>query len=260
MKVEEWMSEPVHTVGVGSPLADCAATMRSHGIRHLPVVDSEGRLVGLLNDFAFELRGKFLSGLWVPHDDADRWLLAKDAVRIAEVWAHRDDALAVVLGKLHAAYQDCVVVVDDDQRPVGVLTEHDVVRHAIELLPADAPASTIARESLPLVEHDTFAAEARSYMARKRLRHTIVVRRGVLLGVVSYRDVALEEMIEGTAIGDLMRAPVYRSGAVGAREAARVMYDQKIGSLPLVDAHNRPVAVITRREVMEAVIQALPSA
>jgi CBS domain-containing protein len=45
---EQYMSQPVVTVTVDTPLADIMHTMETHQIRRLPVVDAEGCCVGII--------------------------------------------------------------------------------------------------------------------------------------------------------------------------------------------------------------------
>ena len=43
------MSQPVKTLGPNDTLAPADSTMRSERIRHLPVIDDSGRVVGILS-------------------------------------------------------------------------------------------------------------------------------------------------------------------------------------------------------------------
>lgn len=47
-RVRDIMSSPVHSVGLGTSVADAAALMRDKHIRHLVVLDERGALVGML--------------------------------------------------------------------------------------------------------------------------------------------------------------------------------------------------------------------
>lgn len=44
----EIMSTPVVTIGPGAPLADAARLMHVHGFRSMPVVDPDGRVIGIV--------------------------------------------------------------------------------------------------------------------------------------------------------------------------------------------------------------------
>jgi CBS domain-containing protein len=50
MPVERWMRRPVVTIGVDTPVREAGRLMRERGIRHLPVLDGEVRLVGIVTD------------------------------------------------------------------------------------------------------------------------------------------------------------------------------------------------------------------
>jgi CBS domain-containing protein len=48
-KVHEVMTREVRVCAVDSPLEECRAAMTHHKIRHLPAVDANGRLVGIVS-------------------------------------------------------------------------------------------------------------------------------------------------------------------------------------------------------------------
>lgn len=48
LRVEEVITRPLVTIDITDTASDAAERMREHGIRRLPVVDVEGRLVGIL--------------------------------------------------------------------------------------------------------------------------------------------------------------------------------------------------------------------
>lgn len=50
MKVKDVMSKDPVTIDPAAPLGTAIAVMRSKGIRHLPVVDDAGELVGIITD------------------------------------------------------------------------------------------------------------------------------------------------------------------------------------------------------------------
>jgi CBS domain-containing protein len=50
-KVEEIMTSPVHAVGLEAPLKEVLDLMLTYDINHVPVVDGEGRPVGIVSRF-----------------------------------------------------------------------------------------------------------------------------------------------------------------------------------------------------------------
>lgn len=50
VRVKEWMTRPVTTIGVDAPVRQAAELMKTQKICHLPVVESDGRLIGIVTD------------------------------------------------------------------------------------------------------------------------------------------------------------------------------------------------------------------
>jgi CBS domain-containing protein len=80
-----------------------------------------------------------------------------------------------------------VIVVDAAGRPVGILTEHDMVRVLNQELRARAVAEVMTRDPVALPAH-ALAYEAALAMAENNIRHVLVMQEGRLAGVVSERD------------------------------------------------------------------------
>lgn len=116
------MSAPVHTLGLDDTAQDAVIMMSRHGIRHLPVTDTEGRVVGVLSErdlFALQsLSLNRVSGaLRDAPDTATLRMLAPDirrltrrllgqgvgARQLTELISHLNDLLTVRLIELVAA-------------------------------------------------------------------------------------------------------------------------------------------------------------
>jgi len=80
-----------------------------------------------------------------------------------------------------------VVVVDRASRPVGILTEHDVVRVLGEELQAAPVSEVMTRDPVALPGH-ALAYEAALLMVERNIRHVLVTQEGRLAGVISERD------------------------------------------------------------------------
>ncbi len=116
------------------PLAD--DVMRIHKFRHLPVIDGERRLVGLVTQRDL-LRGQIsvLTGLT---DDERR--ARQEDVRISQlmtrdVWTVRPDTLASHAGRTLLDHRySCLPVIGEDRVLRGIVTERDFLRLAIASL------------------------------------------------------------------------------------------------------------------------------
>ena len=125
MSVRDRMSKNVTTVRPETPLAGAAALMRERKIRHLPVVDRAGRLVGIVT--ARDLR----QALFAPAEQVESTDLRSvlDSLSVSDVMIR-----GVVSVRADASISG---------RLVGILTETDVLRALQEML-GDIGAAAIS--------------------------------------------------------------------------------------------------------------------
>jgi acetoin utilization protein AcuB len=129
MYVEKIMSRPVDTVTADLKLSQAAHRMREQGRRFLPVVDADGRLVGLLSHR--ELEKAEPSAITTLSVGEVNYLMAK--IKVAQVM--RTEVVTCAPGTLvETAGQlmrdrriGCLPVVESDGRLVGIITEDDIL-------------------------------------------------------------------------------------------------------------------------------------
>lgn len=143
--VRDVMTKDPITIDPEAPLETAAAVMQEREVRHLPVVDEAGRLVGLIGDR--DLRGALLAPALAEHlsGAAQRRLrglvgaLANLRVRDAMTWdAVTIDPQAPVARAAAVMFEGrigCLPVVED-RRLVGIVTERDVLKALAATLPA----------------------------------------------------------------------------------------------------------------------------
>jgi len=131
MKVRELMSRNVMTVGPADSCLEAVARMHQSGVRHLPVVDPTGELIGIVTDR--DLRHH----LFARHVLEEVGTIAVDAllkaVPVSEVMsspvlsAEADDDVSEAA---HVMREDKVgsLPVIDAGRVIGIVTELDVLR------------------------------------------------------------------------------------------------------------------------------------
>lgn len=128
--VKHIMSSPVVTFFAEQTLPLAHEVMKHKHLRHLPVIDDRGELVGL-----------------VTHRDLLRARSepAYDELRIVDVmtrdiWTVTSDTLASVAGEtlLEHAY-GCLPVIDHTRKLVGIITERDYLRCAVHALRMNDP-------------------------------------------------------------------------------------------------------------------------
>ncbi|MEQ1504828.1 MAG: CBS domain-containing protein [Myxococcota bacterium] len=243
MRVHEWMTPDLVVVDPTTPAAECRQRMRECGIRTLPVVD-DGALVGRVTDAA---------AFGQQTTDAT----AGDLMSPVPVLASPDDPLTEVLARCAWAMQDAVYVVDRGQL-VGILTEHDVCRHAASELPPHLVVRDAASTTPVCVAAHTRARDALFEMRRRFVRHLVVTDGQRLVGVVSLRDLLVEPKLAALPIGDLVRGPVVWT--VGwdtpLREAATSITAHLVGCLPVVpDDRSVVEGVLCRSDLVRALLR-----
>jgi CBS domain-containing protein len=82
-----------------------------------------------------------------------------------------------------------VVVVDAAGRPVGIVTERDIVRFLAQEVDFKTPLGQVARKGLITASPDDSLISAAAKMIEHNIRHLPVVEGGRLVGVISIRDV-----------------------------------------------------------------------
>jgi signal-transduction protein with cAMP-binding, CBS, and nucleotidyltransferase domain len=83
----------------------------------------------------------------------------------------------------------CAVVVDADDRPIGVITMQDIARRIAYRVPGDTPVEAVMSQPILTIQRRDYLYHAIARMRRHRLRHMVVVdRNGRLAGLIDLLD------------------------------------------------------------------------
>lgn len=111
----------------------------------------------------------------------------------------------------------------------------------------------MTREVITLSEDDDLG-RVEAFLSLGRIRHLPVTRDGRLVGLVTHRDLLRAAIagVEHTVYAkDVMTREIRTvSDEMPLTEAARVMLDNKFGCLPVVDANNRLVGLVTESDLV----------
>src|SRR5215831_20191063 len=137
------MTEDPVTVPMMAKVRDAVRLLQQLDVRHLPVVDEEGMLVGMLSDrdlrglsFPEVIGAEYVGTIQTALDAPIASIMSSDVVSVdleADVAEVIDLMLDLKIG--------AVPVVDTDQTLVGIISYIDVVR----LLPIDSEESSATR-------------------------------------------------------------------------------------------------------------------
>jgi CBS domain-containing protein len=118
------------------------------------------------------------------------------------------------IGLMKREHVGAVLILDEDKRLLGVLSERDVV-HSLDSPIADPferPVSEVMHRDSPVASAQDTVQSVMQTMTATRARHVPVLERGRVIGIVSIGDIVksrLDEKIqENTVLQDLARARV----------------------------------------------------
>jgi len=133
------------TIDPDAPLGTALAVMMERGVRHLPVLDDDGRLIGMLTDrdvrstVIAPALAERLPPRWRRYANAlqrrGQDLRVRDAMTWDCVTTRPEASLAQAAAIMLDGRFGCLLVVDEGQL-VGILTERDLLRALAEHLPA----------------------------------------------------------------------------------------------------------------------------
>ena len=119
--VADLMSSPIITVTAATLVSDAMDLLREKNIRHLPVVDAQGRLVGVVSN-----RNMLVAHRSGGDVGGDR--------RIAHIMTDRpysigpNEGLDAAADKILEHKVGCLPVVDEERHVVGIIAESDFVK------------------------------------------------------------------------------------------------------------------------------------
>ena len=128
--------------------------------------------------------------------------------------------LRTALSTMRARRIGSVIAVDAGNRVLGILTERDVLdRIALEGRSLDAPLASVMTADPHTIDESASAFDAALLMARHTIRHLPVTRGGILVGVVSERDLFSLQRMGMREVGRAINQ------ATGTEELAAAAFD-----------------------------------
>jgi CBS domain-containing protein/RNA polymerase-binding transcription factor DksA len=206
--VKSWMSGDPITANADESALAAHDRMIRHGIRHLPIVDGDRRVVGVLA--IDDLRAALPVGVNVKAPIADTERDAASSWTVADLMTHApdtlgpDDTLQLAAERMADRRIGCLPIVDGAGRLAGILSETDVLRALATHLWTErlaeqrapvAPEKTLLRDLQR--ERDAVAKELAQLAATDRRRTEERREPGDAADIASLRsDEQLAEALE----------------------------------------------------------------
>src|SRR3954452_8198057 len=176
-----------------------------------------------------------------------------------------DVARLLILRRVHAVF-----VLDDDVRPIGVVSETDLIAGA-PLTGADAGRAATpevtARELMTApvltIDADADVTDAAERLREEGVGRLLVMEDGRPVGVLSVSDVVAfigDRPRQRTTLAEVMsQAIVVSQPDAWVSAAARAMTERRSRSILVVDVAGRPVGVVTGYDLMRVLADEGPS-
>ncbi len=143
MLIEDIMNRNVITVKPSDTIRLAMLLTAQHRIRHLPVTDEAGKLVGIISDR--DLRDACPSKLEESQDEQIYNRIIEEIMHKHVITAHPLDFVEEAAHTLYESKIGCLPVVDQDELK-GILTETDILHTLVELMGVHYPSSHVEVE------------------------------------------------------------------------------------------------------------------
>ena len=157
------------------------------------------------------------------------------------------------------------IVITDNEVPVGIFTEKDVLKRVVSAgIPARQTAiRSVMTAPVRAVREETHIVDAFGRMYRGKFRHLLVRgRRGKIIGIVSMRrilNLAVElgqGLSETKTLGEIAGSSIVTvDDATGVDRTIETM-DKKGVTAVIVTSNNKPAGIFTERDVLKRVAAA----
>ena len=262
MNVRDVMSTDLVTVDKDRNLKDVLALMAQHHITKIPVTE-DGDLVGIVTD------GKIADKLGRQHNKGVQTstLRASGVMDKDFVVAHPDESLENLLADVGKPGLTMIPVVQG-KKLVGVVTKANLLR----LVKSDAKLSSIMKTELRSVGPSERLVHARRLLLDHDIARLPVLEGGKVAGIIAEHEIAnafagfkqADAHVQKASVRDLQVAPYMRRKVVTAKsdmtakDAAKLMLDNHVGGLPVVDARGIIQGIVTRTDLIRTFANGAP--
>jgi CBS domain-containing protein len=250
-KVSDFMTSPIITMSQQS-VGDIFAALflfRRYQIRHLPLVDDQGKLIGVVSHEGIQhiLRPANLL----------RFRRVADVMTTQVIYASLDTSILELAYLMSEHRVSCVVITQADQegnqRPVGIVTERDIVQfHAFQIDLAATQAQTVMSTPLFLLSPEDSLWTAHQEMKKRRVGRMVVSWNwGQGLGIVTQTSLLkIFDPMEMYGVLENMQQTIQQlqneanESAVSNQKV--VNQSESLPNLPVVSLVDRQDSVISR--------------
>ena len=266
MKLNEIMNTHPVTIEAGTDLTLARHTMAWADVRHLPVVDRDRKLKGVLSERDVLQHVSRERDLGV---DADHPFPIVDAVMTTRVQtASADDAITEAAARLAESNIGCLPITEKGVL-IGLVSRTDVLRGEVRQAMTSKESALLARDVMTpdpkTVLVDDYLLNAAGRMQNLGVRHLPVVNgTGEVVGMLSDRDVRagigdptrafddeLRVELNLLRVTDAMNRGVYAvTDTQSVSSVAALFVDRRLSAAPVLNADHKLVGIISYLDLL----------
>lgn len=164
--------------------------------------------------------------------------------------AHPEDSVAKLADRMEEYAIGCIVIVDADRRPVGIVTDRDLCCRVVArgLDPIVTPASAVMQAPVVVAQADEPIESVVERMRAARIRRIPVLGNGQLVGMVAADDLVLHLGRELEDLGQAAKHAIDERRRRARRERRREEFEESLAALreTLETAGREAVDFVTR--------------
>lgn len=135
-KLQEIMSRDVISVHVDAPFSEVARKMQKNDIRHLPVLDDDRKIVGIISQrMLYMIRSprKLIDGELYYDEEILNDIILKNVMEKEVISLQAFQSVGKALMKMAFSKCGAIPIVDNENRLVGIVTRKDILKFAAEI-------------------------------------------------------------------------------------------------------------------------------
>jgi len=264
----------VITIPPTMSIKGAADTMTRYHVRRLPVVDpGTNRLLGIVGSSDIieflgggekyqiiknKHKGNFLAAI----NDSVKEIMVTDVLTLSV-----EGSILEALEKILSTRVGGLVIIDDDERVRGIVTERDFVFMLADKI-TNKKAEEYMTTKVITASPGMTLGDAAKIMVRNSFRRLPVVRDEELVGMLTTRDIinfigrneVFDKIIENrveevlkTKVGEIMKREVAKiTKEVDLGEVAKTMEDKGVGTVCIVE-DGRLIGILTERDLIKSI-------
>lgn len=118
-------------------------------------------------------------------------MIVKDVMSSPVITVGESEAVDKVAKFMEAQQLGCIIIIDKDERPLGIITERDLVTRVLakNKLPSQLIVKDVMTTPLITINPDETLSNAARQMSRLNVRRLGVIYKGNLVGIISSKDI-----------------------------------------------------------------------